>query len=157
MSGHTPQPDRHYGLTPALLIAVLCTVLYFALLVAVWGFISLLTERDVVEEAGVAPLAGPAMAVAASAVVFLSVLFALRRFTGRPPMGRALIAAAAVYLAAPLAGAMVVAIDRADVASAFLFAAARATGPFVPAAAVVAALLVLALPPVLALGDRPAR
>ncbi len=70
---------------------------------------------------------------------------------------KTLIAAAAVYLAAPLARAMVVAIDRADVASALLFAAARATGPFVPAAAVVAALLVLAVPPVLALADRPAR
>ncbi len=157
MSGPTPQPDRRYGLTAALLIAVLCTVLYIALLVAVWGFISLLTERDVVGEAGVAPLAGPAMAVAASAVVLFSVLFALRRFTGAPPVGRALIAAAVVYLAAPLAGALVVAIDRADVASALLFAAVRATGPFVPAAAVVAALLLLAVPPVLALGDHPAR
>jgi len=157
MSGHTPQPDRHYGLTSALFIAVLCTVLYFALLVAVWGFISLLSGRDVVGEAGVAALAGPAMVVAASAVVFLSVLFALRRFSGRPPIGRALVTAATVYLAAPVAGALVVAIDQADVASALLFAAARATGPFVPAAAVVAALLVLAVPPVLALGDRQAR
>jgi hypothetical protein len=140
-----------------VLVAVLSTVLYVALVIAVWGFITLATGSDVVWESGVSPLAGPSMVAAASAVVVLSVLFSLRGFTGRPPVARAMIAGALVYLLAPAVGGIIVGLDRVDAAAALLFAAARATGPFVPAAAIVAVLLVLAVPPVLALGDRASR
>ena len=152
-----PTPDRgplRYGLGRAVLISVLCTVLYLAVLVGVWGFVSLLTGIDVVPEPGIPILAGPIMAAVACIVLLLSVLFSLRRITGRPPVARAVVAGALVYLIVPLAGAAVLTLDAADPVAGLLFAAEMATGAFVPAAAIAAAVLVAAVPPVLALGDR---
>ena len=57
-------------------------VLYGALLGCVYGFISLLTGRDVISEPDVGPLIGPVMAAVACVLVFVSVLMSLRPRSG---------------------------------------------------------------------------
>lgn len=134
----------------------MAAVLFGALLGAVYGFISLLTGRDVISEPDVGPLIGPIMAAAACAVVFLSVLFSLRPRGGplRLPWARSIITAAIVYLLGPFTGAVLVAIDRADSFAALFFFAESATGPFVVASALISVPVVL-FTPLLAGSNRP--
>lgn len=135
----------------------MAAVLFGALLGAVYGFISLLSNRDVIAEPDVGPLVGPIMAASACAVVFVSVLFSLRPSGGplRLPWARSVITAIAVYLVGPAIGAMLVAIDRADLFSALFFFAESVTGPFVIASALIALPVVL-FAPLLATGtNRP--
>ena len=124
------------------------TVLYGAILVAVYGFISLVVDRDVITEADAGPLIGPIMAVAVLAIMFFSVLGGLRPVTGRPrvPVARAVITAASVFLLGPLAGAIVYAFGQDQLLSALLFFAHYLASPFVIASAVVALVPILLLP-----------
>lgn len=135
----------------------MAAVLFGALLGAVYGFISLLTGRDVISEPDVGPLIGPIMAAAACAVVFLSVLFSLRPRGGplRLPWARSIITAAIVYLLGPFIGAVLVAIDRADAFAALFFFAESATGPFVVASALISVPVVLFTPLLAGSSNRP--
>jgi hypothetical protein len=135
----------------------MAAVLFGALLGAVYGFISLLSGRDVITEPDVGPLIGPIMAATACAVVFVSVLFSLRPSGGplRLPWTRSIVTAAIVYLLGPFVGAVLVAIDRADLFAALFFFAESATGPFVVASALISVPVVLFAPLLAASSNRP--
>jgi hypothetical protein len=80
MSGAPPtrsDPPERPRPNPAL-APTLATAGYLAGLVALWGFTSLLLDRDVIDYEDAGPLVGPAMAVAACVVVFLLCLRAKR-------------------------------------------------------------------------------
>lgn len=130
----SPAPSR------SMLIPLVAAGVHVALVIATWGFISLLVDRDVIDDPAMGPLIGP-LAVAASAVV---VVLALRRAlaTGRP--GLAALAAAAVAL---LAMGVVIgsggAIGHGDAAWLLLSVAAAVSAPFVPAAVLLAGLSVV--------------
>jgi len=121
---------------------VLATALYLAALICAWGFISLATNSDVIVER-VGPLLGPLIAGTATLIVCAGCLAQLRNQTGWLVP---LVTGAAVYLGAPGCAALVVMVTRADAAAGLLFFAARASSPFVPAAAIIACLVVLLVP-----------
>jgi hypothetical protein len=128
-----------------VLFSVLATVLYLACLICAWGFISLLTETDVVTEP-VGPLIGPIMAGLASVLVLFCTLFTLRNARAVLSWTGALIAGVSVYLLPALVAAVIVALGRVDFAAGLLFFAARVTAPYVPIAALIAAAIVLVAP-----------
>jgi Family of unknown function (DUF6121) len=126
----------------------MAAVLYGALLVCAYGFISLFSGRDVIRQSDVGPLVGPVMVFVACALVLVSALLSLRPRGGplRLPWARAITTGLAVYLLGPLAGAVIVTFDRGDVFSALLFFADNVTGPFVVASAIVAIPVLLVTP-----------
>ena len=123
---------------PAL-APVLAAVVYGALVVATWGFMSLALDRDVIDYPDAGPLLGPTMAVAASLVTF----FALRNRSVRA-WAAALLAASGSYLAMVAVSGIGYAITRADAAWMLLSGAHAALSPFVAAAAGLSALVVVA-------------
>jgi hypothetical protein len=131
-----------------LLAAIMAAILYGALLVCAYGFISLFSGRDVISQPDVGPLIGPVMVFVACALVFLSALLSLRPRGGplRLPWARAITTGLAVYLLGPLVGAVLVTLSRGDVFSALLFFADNVTGPFVVASGIVAIPVLLATP-----------
>ncbi|GAA3731622.1 hypothetical protein GCM10022239_05270 [Leifsonia bigeumensis] len=142
----------------ALLVAVMVTVLYGAILLAFDGFVSLLADRDVIQEQDAGPLVGPIMAVVALAIVFVSVLGGLRPTSARPaiPVARAVVTALLVYLLGPFAGAIVYVAGQEQLLTGVLFLARYLGSPFVIASAVLALLPVLLLP-LIAIGRSRAR
>lgn len=149
---HPPDRAGRPGLSQAILTAVLATVLYLALIICVWGFISLLTNTDVISEQ-VGPLIGPVIAASATVIVFAGSLTQIRNGSGwLVPI----VTAAGVYLAPAIIGALIVVVSSADPAAGLLFFAARATSPYVPAAAILATVVVL-LVPLIRSRDSPAR
>ncbi|MBX3091869.1 MAG: hypothetical protein KF801_05100 [Cryobacterium sp.] len=141
-------PVRRGSFTRALVVALMATVLYGAVLVALDGFLTLLTNRDVVAERDAGPLVGPAMAVTALAVVFVSVVGGLRPASGprRIPVGRSLATAFIVYLLGPVAGSIVYVSGQEHLASGVLFFGRYLASPFVICSAVLAGLVILLLP-----------
>ena len=127
-----------------MLFAVLSTVLFLALLVCAWGFTSLITNRDIIDEK-VGPLIGPVIAGVACVLVFAAMMVQLRNGRGWLVP---LVTAAAVYLLPSLVASTIVALDRVDAAAGLLFFAARVTGPFIPAGAIIAGILVALAPAV---------
>ena len=115
---------------PALL-PVLAAVVYVAGLVALWGLLSLLLDRDVVDYPDAGPLLGPAMA-AIAAVVTLLVLLRNRRARG-PWLGAvaAILFSGLGMLAAAGVGYGPVAVPH------------FAISPFILAAAVLSGVIVL--------------
>jgi Family of unknown function (DUF6121) len=141
-------PIERGSFSRALVVAVMVAVLYGAVLLAVDGFVSLLVDRDVIIEADAGPLVGPVMAVAALAVVFVSILGGLRPSSAarKVPVGRAIGTVILVYVLGPMAGAAVYAFGQEQLLSAVLFFGRYLTSPFVIASAVIAGLTVLLLP-----------
>lgn len=121
---------------------MLGTVLYLAVVICAWGFVSLVTDSDVISE-DVGPLIGPVIVGLSCVLVATGALFQLRNGEG---WLLPILVTVAVYLLPPLLAASLVALDRVDVAAGLLFFAARVTGPFVPIAAILAGALVLAAP-----------
>ena len=93
-----PEPPRG---NPAL-APTFATAGYLAGLVALWGFTSLIIDRDVIDYEDAGTLVGPAMAVTACAVVFL---FSLRAKRTQPAL-LGLLAGTAAYLCAIVVGAI---------------------------------------------------
>ena len=126
----------------------MATVVYGALLVAIDGFVSLLTDRPVIVEPDAGPLIGPVMAIVALLIVFFSILGGLRPTDAAPslPVGRALVTAAAVYLFSPLVGATAYAVGQPQLLTAILFFARYLASPFIIASALLAGVVVLFLP-----------
>lgn len=123
-----------------LLTPLLAAAVQVALVVAGWGFTSLLLNRDVIPDPGWGPLVAP-LAVAASAVVTAG---ATRRalVAGRPVAPA--IASAAIALLAMLAVvALGVTISTGDAAWLLLAPAAALAAPFVPLAALLSGVSVL--------------
>jgi hypothetical protein len=124
---------------PALL-PVLAAVVYVAAVVAGWGILSLLLDRDVIDYPDAGPLLGPAMALGGGVVTWL-VLWR------RPVRAFAAVAIAGfgTYLAVILIGSVGYTVTRADLTWMLLAGAHFALSPFVAAAAGLSALTVLAV------------
>lgn len=117
---------------PALL-PVLAAVVYIAAVVALWGILSLILDREVVDYPDAGPLLGPAM-VAAAAVITWGALFRSRRSRSPWPWtALALLLSLAAMLLVALVGYGPAAVPH------FLI------GPFIPGAAVLSAVTVLAV------------
>lgn len=114
-----PQPRSSPALLPTLAAVVL-----LAAVVAYWGVLSLVLDRDVVDYPDASPLLGPAMALAAAIVTGVA-LFATRR--SRSPWAGAVSA---------LLGSLVLMLLVAAVGYAPVAAAHFALSPFVLGTAV---------------------
>jgi hypothetical protein len=128
MSQVPPQlpPPTNPALAP-----ILGTVVYLAALIGVWGGLSLLLDRDVVDYPDAGPLLGPAMAVVACAVTWLVSWWVARK--GHPLRG-AVIAASGSYV-----GMLVVAL----IGHSTMAVAHFAISPFVIAAALLSPLVIV--------------
>ena len=121
-------------------MAIMAVVGNAALLVFAYGFISLIIDRDVIEEPDAGPLVGPAMVVTTCAVVLW---FVLRR----KPRGlglRALAAALGTVIAGPAVGAVVYGIVRDEIGVLPVFFGRNILSPFVLCSGLIAALIVAA-------------
>ena len=128
-----PRPRSNPALAPTL-----ATASYLACLVALWGFTSLLTDRDVIDYEDAGPLVGPAMAIAACVVVFVLSLRAKRTH----PALLGLSAGIAAYLCAIVVGGIAYSL-RLDSFSVMVPAVAHfGIGPFMVGAGILAGLVV---------------
>ncbi len=136
-----PRPRSEYPERPRpnpVLAPTFATAGYLAGLVALWGFTSLITDRDVIDYEDAGPLVGPAMAVAACAVVFL---FSLRAKVTAPAV-LALITGLVAYFGALLVGGVAYSL-RLDSFSVLWPAMVHfGIGPFMIGAGILAALVV---------------
>ena len=128
MSGQ-PQlpPPRNSAVLPAL-----AAVVYAAAVVALWGLLSLILDREVVDYPDAGPLLGPAMAAAATVVTWLTLL---RTRGSRSPWPGAV----AALLLAAIAMLVVAVVGYGPVAAPHF-----AISPFVLGAAALSAVTVLA-------------
>jgi hypothetical protein len=124
------------------MLPVLATVTYLAVVIATWGFTSLVLDEDVVTDTDASILIGPSMAGAATVVVF----FALRTLAvRRSPGWTAAAATAGVYGGMLLVAAIARSLGDGDPAEGLIFAARFATSPFVILPALWAAATVVAV------------
>jgi Family of unknown function (DUF6121) len=131
----SPVPPRDGRIAP-----VLVTVVYGALLVAGWGFTSLILDQDVIIEKDAGPLLGPVMVCSACLVVWTA-LWGLRN---RRSAGRTVVAAAAlVYLVMLLFGALIYTVARGELAAFLLFVGHYAPSPFLIEPPILAAITVV--------------
>lgn len=114
---------------------------YLAALIALWGILSVIVDRDVVDYPDAGPLLGPAMATAACLVTFALV----RRATIAPRPWQ-LVVGAAVWTPAAmlLVAAIGYSVTRGDFSWMPAVAVHFALAPFVPGAAVLSSLVVAA-------------
>lgn len=124
------------------------TVLCGAVLMATDGVMSLVADRDVVAEPDAGPLVGPAMAIAALAVLFLSLLGGLRPSPRAPsvPVARAIVASGLVWVLGPAVGAIAYSLGQEQPLSGLLFFSRHLVSPFTIASAAIVLLAVLLLP-----------
>lgn len=115
---------------PALL-PVLAAVVYIAAVVALWGILSLLLDREVVDYPDAGPLLGPAMAAAAGVVTWVALVRSRRSRSPWPWTVLALVLSLAAMLLVALIGHGPLAPLH------FLL------GPFIPGAAVLSGVVVL--------------
>lgn len=106
-------------------------------MVALWGGLSLLLDRDPVDYPDAGPLLGPAMVAAACVVTWAS----LWRITRTRAFSRVLAALAGSFVAMLLVGAAGYAITRSDAAWLLLAAGHFALSPFVLSAAVLSGVV----------------
>lgn len=124
------------ALTPALIAGAL----QVAVVVAGWGVLSLVVDRDAIADPAVGPLVGP-LAVATSAVV---TIVATRRAVGGSPWMPALASAAVSLLTLLTVVALGSAVAHADATWMALAAAEAISRGFVPLAAALSGLSVIA-------------
>ena len=128
------QPPRS---NPAL-APTLATAGFLAGVVALWGFTSLLLDRDVIDYVDAGPLVGPAMAIAACVVVFLLCLRAKRT----QPALLGLLAGILTYLLAPFVGGVGYSLQLDTFRVMWPAVVHFAIGPFIVGAAILAGLVV---------------
>jgi hypothetical protein len=121
---------------------VLVAVSYVAFLIALWGMLSLLLDRDAITEADAGPLLGPAMAVSASGVVAVALWGLARR---RHPVSTAVGTTAVAYLVMLVVGTVAYWFAHPDPMLFLLFPARYALSPFVIGAALLGGLAVVFL------------
>lgn len=129
----SPKPSER-SLAP-----LLAAGMQVALVVAGWGVTSLLLDRDVLPDPALGPLVGP-LAVAVSALV--TALFTSRAIATGRPWPSAVVAGAAALLAMLVVVALGSALGHGDPSWLLLGASAAVTAPFIPLAALAAALCV---------------
>lgn len=153
-------------------LAVFAAGLYFALVVCAFGFVSLLTDTDVVSQADAGPLVGPAATGAAVVTVLLFLLGVARGYeresraaiaasSGDPvrlPLGRSLLVGLVSYAVYVLAGAALYAVTTGKPFSFVLFAADSSLRGYAVAVGVIATVVSAVYMLVLASGgEHPAR
>lgn len=153
-------------------LVVFAAGLYFALVVCAFGFVSLLTDTDVVSQADAGPLVGPAATGAAVVTVVLFLLGVAQRYehetraaiaasSGDPvrlPLGRSFLIGIVTYAAYVLVGAALYAITTGEPFSFVLFAADSSLRGYAVAVGVLAAVISAVYMLVLATGgEHPAR
>lgn len=126
----TATPPLPPPTNPALL-PTLAAVVYIATIVALWGILSLVLDRTVIDYADAGPLLGPAMVTAAVIVTWITLW---RTRNARSPWLGAVVATAGTFLIM----LAVAAVGYAPVAAAHF-----ALSPFVLGAALLAGLLVM--------------
>jgi len=114
-------------------------VVYGALLIASWGFTSLITDTDVITEVDAGPLLGPAMGLAAVLVTWAG-LWRVR--AGGWVWQLALLSAASSWLVMVLVGGIGYSLTRGDFTWVLLFAGKYAASPFLLVPAVLAGVIV---------------
>ncbi|WP_411722333.1 DUF6121 family protein [Mycetocola sp.] len=153
-------------------LAIFATVLYFALVVCAFGFVSLLTDTDVVPQADAGPLVGPIATGSAVGTVLLYLLGIGRRYErnlheaislsiGDPvrlPLGRSVLIGIVSYVVYVLVGGFAYSVVTAEIFSIVLFAAGSALSGFAISVGVLAAAISVAYMLVLGSGgEHPAR
>ena len=119
--------------------SVMIAITYGALVIAAWGFTSLVRDEDVMHYSDAGPLLGPAMALAATLVVGGWVARAGRvGGVGVSAVG----AAASVWFAMLLVGALGYTLTRGSLAWLLLFAGSYAASPVILVPAIIAGVLV---------------
>jgi len=128
MSGQRPPlpPPANPALLPTL-----ASVVYLASVVALWGILSLVLDREVVDYPDAGPLLGPAMAAAAVVITWLTLMRGRRSRSPWPSVVAATLLSAVGMLA-------VAAVGYAPAAAVHF-----ALGPFVPGAAALAGITAL--------------
>lgn len=123
MSGQ-PQlpPPRNSAVLPAL-----AAVVYVAAVVALWGMLSLLLDREVVDYPDAGPLLGPAMAAAAAVVTWLALLRTRRSRSPWPGAVAAVVLSALAMLLIAAVGYGAAAVPHFAI-SPFVLAAAALSG-----------------------------
>lgn len=82
MSSPSGEPNRY-----PVVLAVFAAVTFFALVVCAFGFISLFTNLEVIDEPDAGPLVGPSMVAFALATVLVSLLRRAATLRARPTPG----------------------------------------------------------------------
>jgi hypothetical protein len=134
--GPPPPPPSSPELLPILTAGV-----QLAAVVGAWGVASLLLEREVIDDPAFGPLVGPGMAVVSAVVTWL---LARRTQRARTPWLGALLALVLSFIGMLIAGAIGAALGHGDVAWLVLGVAPLALAPFVPIAAALSGLTVVA-------------
>jgi hypothetical protein len=122
------------------ILPALMAVVYGALLIAAWGFTSLLTDTDVITEPDAGPLLGPAMGLAA---VLVTWAWLGRVRAGGGAWQLALGAAASSWFIMLLVGGVGYSLTRGAFTWVLLFAGKYAASLYLLAPAVLAALIVV--------------
>ncbi|GAB3799978.1 hypothetical protein GCM10028798_13810 [Humibacter antri] len=128
----------------AAALAVFATVLYIALLIAALGVLSVMLNRDVIDNADAGLYAGPIASGVASAVVFTVLLVrALRvpRHAHDIAVGVAVLSGVCSYAGYAVGGALVVGVT--DPFQSLPFAVEQLIGPFAVAAGILSVVVVL--------------
>jgi hypothetical protein len=127
--------------TRLLLLAALTAVAWVALVIAVWGILSLLLDLDVIPQGDAGPLLGPIMVACAAIVLLLLVLRVVR--TGETAGIAFFGTAAAVYLVLLFVGGVGYALIRAQLFWLIGYPLGAGTSPFLVAAALLAGIAAL--------------
>ncbi len=128
------------------LLAIMATVTHLGLVVLTIGIVSYASNRDVIVEQDAGTLLGPAMVLAAMAVVFLTLArsFGVAERDGVTPriLPPAVVAAVVAFVAMLLVGSGIYALERGEAVWLVLFAGRYASSAFVVVSAVWAAAVV---------------
>jgi hypothetical protein len=172
MSGHGAGAKGQAPVPYSYVLSVFATVTYFALVVCAFGFISLLTDTEVVAQRDAGPLVGPTATASAILVVLLALLRAARRYEAsiaragetrgsdpvRVPLGRAISTGVLAFVTYVLVGSVLYAATADQLFSGLLFAADAIMRLYAVAVGSLATLVYLAFALILAAGGaHPAR
>lgn len=116
-------------------LAVFAAVFYVALLVAGFGFLSLLLNEEVIDQPDAGPIVGPFMAAVASALLLYCLMMLGRRIAARPsaamPIGWAVLISIGCGVAWIISGAVSYRFDASASQNFSEFALHNAFRPFV--------------------------
>jgi hypothetical protein len=114
-------------------IAVFATVLYAALVIAIFGMISLYTDRDVISDSTVGPVVGPVMTASSVLLVLFWLLWIALRVPEneqRIALGTALLLGVVGYLLFCAVGGFFVGLASGDPIAFIGFFGLQLTSPF---------------------------
>ena len=172
MSANRPENDGAGPVAYSYVLSVFATFTYFALVVCAFGFISLLTDTEVVSQPDAGPLIGPTATASAVLAVLLALLGAARRYEAsvvrareasigdpvRVPLGRAITTGVIAFFAYVLVGSLLYAATADQLFSGLLFAADAILRLYAVAVGSLAVVIYLAFALILAAGGaHPAR